>query len=189
MSKAKTSTTSKKTKSAEPSEAKSVSNQSTEQLSAIRDLLFGEQVRVIEQSLKEQNEALNKRLDDIEALIAKNSADFSKQLIKTSEKIISDLENNRLEHTSQEEILEQKLEAFNSQFGEFQQSTETEFSQAHSALVETSKELTKSINDEVVKLTHQINTASAELSANKTDRKTLANLLESMATNLTESQE
>ena len=188
MTKAKTSTNSNKNKSAEPTEAKQVANPSIEQLSAIRDLLFGEQVKVLEKSLKDQNDALNKRLDNLEALIAKTSSEFTKKLTETSEQITSNLENNRLEHVSQEEILEEKLEVFNGHFGDFQQNTEKEFTQAHNALVETSKEITKSINTEVDKLTNQIETASAELSATKADRKTIANLLESMATNLTESQ-
>lgn len=187
MSKAKSSTISKKTKSVEPIEAKA-SNQSIEKLSAIRDLLFGEQVSELEKSSKEQHQALNKRLDNLEDLIAKSSAEFSKQLTGISKKFTDDLENNRLEHVSQESILEDKFSSIESQLSDYQQQSDKEFSQSHQSMLNMAKELEQSLADEVKRLNKKIEVASSELSANKADRKTLASLLESMASNLTESQ-
>jgi len=188
MSKAKTSKTTKSVKTAESTDNITNSVKPAEQLTAIRDLLFGEQVSALEQAIQNQSNSLNQRLDNLEALIAKNSAEFSRQLSEASKAIKSDLENNRLEHVSQEGILEEKLEVLNGQFENFQQATEKDFTESHNALTKSSKELTKSINTEVDKLAKQIEKASSELSTNKADRKTLASLLESMASNLTESQ-
>ncbi len=189
MSNVKNSKTSKKVILVEPTSSKLLSNQSTEQLSAIKNLLFGEQVKALEQAIEVQNNVLNKRLDNLEALMIKNTSELSTALTKASQNIVDDLENNRLEHVSQETILEGKLELLNSQLTDYQQATEKEFSQTHSELAQSVKELNQVISKEVDQLTKQIERSSKELGDNKTDRKTLASLLESMASNLIEFQE
>ncbi|MBV1909034.1 MAG: hypothetical protein KUG78_06900 [Kangiellaceae bacterium] len=162
--------------------------QSSNQLSSIRELLFGDQVAVLEKTIEQHNQTINKRLDSLEAMMKKNALDFSSQLAEAQEKIVHDLEENRLEHVSQEGILEEKLKSIENQLSEHQQQTEKEFTHSHNSLVQTAKELEQSLIEEVRRLNGKIEASSAELSTNKADRKTLASLLESMASNLTESQ-
>jgi uncharacterized protein YdhG (YjbR/CyaY superfamily) len=187
MNKAKTSRVSKPAKPLVNSNNANGTISPKEQLFEIRDLLFGEQVSSIQQTIAQQNQATNNRLDELEKLIQKNHADTSKQISLLSQKLADDLESNRLEHVSQEGILEEKLESLNGQLDNYQQQTEKEFKSTQQQISQSNAELNQSLKVEVDKLEKQIIKVSSELGTNKADRKTLASLLESMATNLTES--
>lgn len=159
-----------------------------EQLSAIRDLLFGEQLLRLEQDIQQQNAMLNERLDNLESLITKTSEEFNKKLSATNHDMAENLESHHLEHISQESVLEDKLTTLDKNFDEFQHETEKGFNQTHDTLTNTAKEIHTSLKQEVKRLTDKIETAAEELSAKKADRKAIANLLESMASNLTQSK-
>ncbi len=188
MSKAKTSQATKSSKTAESSETKAETLNPKQQLSEIRNLLFGEQVSSLQATIKKLNDDTNARLNDLEKLINKNNTESNKQLEKLSQQIAEDLETNRLEHVSQEGILEEKLEGLSGQLDNYQQEAEKEFKQTHDLIAKNTSDMNKSLKAEVEKLPKQIEKVSSELGTNKADRKTLATLLESMATNLTESQ-
>lgn len=155
-----------------------------EQLVAIRALLFGEQVSKLEQSIQQHQDMLNERMDKLEALINKNNSEINKSIAKTKQTFADNLEENKLEHVSQEAILEESIAALDKSFGEFQQTTEQDFTETLNNLGRTANEINKSLEHEVKQLTKKIEDTSMELGENKTDRKTLASLLESMANNL-----
>jgi hypothetical protein len=198
MAQTKTSKTAKPTKntastkkttapeSKKPSPNSGVASQ--EQLTAIRDLLFGQQVAQLESTIEQQNAQLNERLDGLEKLIHNNQKTINSALETASQTIESNLESAHLEHVSQEGILEDKLEKLDNLLADFQLATEQNFSDAHKSLSQSVDEINQSLMTEVKNLTKKIELASKELGNNKADRKTLATLLESMATNLTESQ-
>ncbi len=161
---------------------------SEEQLFAIRNLLFGEQVKQLENQIHEQDIKFTERLDRIEALMIKNHEAVNEEINAASQRIANDIESNRVEHVSQESILEDKLSSLTDRLSAFQELTDNNLEDARHALNHTADEINKSLQREVEQLTLKLNAASTELSTNKADRKTLANLLESMASNLTESQ-
>ncbi len=167
---------------------KEKSSKADEQLAAIRNLLFGEQLSRLEQTIQQQNEMLNKRLDSLETLISNKSEEFDKKLVATNHDFAEHLESNHLEHISQESILDKKLATLDKNLGEFQSSTEKDFNQAQDTLTHTAKKINISLNREVKRLTEKIESTSKELSAKKADRNTIANLLESMASNLSQKQ-
>ncbi len=161
---------------------------SDDQLFAIRNLLFGEQVKQLESKIHEQDIKFNEKLDRIEALILKNHEDVSREINAASQRMANDLESNRIEHVSQESILEDTLSNLSDRLSAHQEHTDNNFKDALNTLNRTADEINHSLQREVEQLTLKLNAASTELSTNKADRKTLANLLESMASNLTESQ-
>ncbi|TQV89353.1 hypothetical protein [Aliikangiella coralliicola] len=170
------------------SKRKKTQNGPEEKLLAIRDLLFGEQVAQLESSINDQHKQLSRRLDNLESLVKKKTEQINKKIQATADQINDLMENNRLEHVSQESILEEKLSALTKSLNEFQQLTENGFGDAQSELNSASKAIYRSIDKEVKKLSDKIDKKSKELSNNKADRKTLATMLESMAVNLNQSQ-
>jgi len=155
-----------------------------EQLTAIRALLFGEQVATLEQTIQQQNISLNERMNQLEALINKNHKEINQSIKEAKQTFADNLEENRLEHVSQETILEESVNDLDKRFEAFQQATEQDFTETLNNLSNTAKEINQSLAREVKQLTKKIEDASTELGTNKTDRKTLASLLESMASNL-----
>ncbi len=188
MSKAKTSRGSKSANTADKNESKTPSPNPKSQLLEIRELLFGEQVSSLQQTIQQHNEETKARLDALESMINQYSADTAKKIDQLSAKIAEDIESNRLEHVSQEAVLEDKLEGLGGNLDNYQQTTEKEFKQTHELISKQHAEMSKALQGETEKLSTQIETVAEELTTNKADRKTLANLLESMATNLTETQ-
>lgn len=184
----------KKTHSSKPtSKVKSHSqnekiSKADEQLSAIRNLLFGEQLLKLEQTIQKQYEMLNDRIDDLEQLLTNNSEEFGKKLIAANHDFIENLKTNHLEHVNHENLLDKKITTMNKNLGEFQHTTEKDFVQARDTLAHTAEKINLSLNQEVKRLTEKIDSSSQELSAKKADRKAIASLLENMANNLTQSK-
>lgn len=188
MSKAKTSRASKSSTTSENSEPQKQSQSPKTQLTEIRQLLFGEQVESLKQTIQQHHQDTKARLDALEGLINKLAADTANNIDQLSTKIAEDIESNRLEHVSQEAVLEDKLEGLGGNLDSYQQNTEKEFKQTHELISHQHTEMSKTLQTEAEKLSTQIETVAQELTTNKADRKTLANLLESMATNLAETQ-
>jgi len=173
---------------AQPAKSKKAQDVSGEQLSAIRDLLFGAQVSQIETTISDHHKHFSDRLNNLESLIKKTSDQIEKHIQKAVTDINKSMESHHLEHVSQEGILEEKLESIGKSLNDFQEQTENEFGEAHTELDNAAKEIYNSLEKEVKLLSKKIDKTSKDLSSNKADRKTLATLLESMASNLNQSQ-
>lgn len=182
----KRATTPAKAKSSKKSNNTDASNQ--EKLFAIRDLLFGEQVAQLEAAIAELNKTAEKRFNQLEKNLEKTSEKFNQSLEKAVSNLTEALDKNHIEHSSQEAIIEDNLGSLSKAFDQFQEQTEDNFDDAEKALNAASKSIYKSLEKEVKSLNSKIEKASEELSTNKADRKTLATMLENMATNLTQSQ-
>ncbi|MCW9017559.1 MAG: hypothetical protein OQJ89_11375, partial [Kangiellaceae bacterium] len=102
---------------------------SEEQLLAIRDLLFGEQVSSIQASIENLNAETNKRFTRLESQLTKTSEKFNQSLKSTTTEIKELIESNHLEHVSQESIIEENLGALSSAFDQFQSQTENDLAQ------------------------------------------------------------
>ncbi len=188
MSKAKTSRGSKSSKTSDKTDPKAHVPNPKSQLSEIRELLFGEQVSALQEIIQQHHQETQARLDSLENMINQNSKETANKIEQLSAKIAEDIETNRLEHVSQEAVLEDKLEGLDGSLNTYQQATEQEFKQTHELITKQHQEMSKALQGETEKLSNQIDTVAEELTTNKADRKTLANLLESMATNLTEAK-
>lgn len=181
--KATTPTKSKTSKKNSPLE----SNQE-DKLFAIRDLLFGEQVSQLEAAITNLNAEMEKRFNTLEKNLDKASSQFNAALDTAVADLNESLDKNHLEHVSQEAIIEDNLGSLSKAFNQFQEQTGDNLDNAEKALKEASKTIYRSLEKEVKSLNKKIEKASKELSSNKADRKTLASMLETMATNLNQPQ-
>ncbi len=159
-----------------------------DQLAAIRNILFGEQILKLEQNIQNKFEMLNGRIDNLEKLISNNSDEFDKKLTASYHDLVEHLKTNDLKHVSHKSLLDKKLCTLDKNLDEFRHATEKDFVHTQDTLTHTANKINHSLNQEVKRLTEKIESTSKELSAKKADRKAIANLLESMASNLTQSQ-
>ena len=154
------------------------------QLKEIQQLLFGEQIANINQTIERLDQQNQKRFDSTEKLI-KQSIDslqknFNSKLDELSQHV-TDLDNaaqNRAALTEDEvSALQHDLEAFRVQTESAQDSLEK-------LLFSEVEKLAKEMNEQNTKLTQNLENSSDDLSDRKTDRKVLAELLSNMATSL-----
>ena len=185
-----TTTNAKSSQKAATKKAKETVSETSQQdkLFAIRDLLFGEQVAQLESSIDSLNKLVETRFNQLEKHLEKTGNQFNKSLEQAINHLNEAIEKQHLEHTSQEAIIEDNLNSLSNAFQQFQNQTEDSLGDAEKALKQASKSLYNSLEEEVKSLNLKIEKASNELSTNKADRKTLASMLEAMATNLNQTQ-
>ncbi|WP_444995209.1 hypothetical protein [Aliikangiella sp. IMCC44359] len=172
----------------EPIKPKSVkktkSTEALDKLTNIRELLFGEQVDELKSVIESHNQSLSQRIHELECSVKKSNKQFEKNIQKNFDELKDIIENNRLEHISQESILDETIVSVNKTLQKFQQQTESDIAEVQSDLNDSSKSLYSTLEKEIKILSQKIDQSAQELRENKADRKTLASLLESMAVNL-----
>ena len=161
---------------------------SSEKLLAIRDLLFGEQVNSLKENITSLNTSLNEKIKQLEKVLELKTASIEAQIQKAVKDITVIIDKSHNEHSEHEAEIQEQLNSLEESLKEFRSQTEDELGETHQDLDKTAKEIYQSLKEEVNLLTQKIERTSKELSSNKADRKTLANLLESMASNLNKSQ-
>lgn len=133
--------------------------QSSQQLFEIRDLLFGDQLRLVNQRVDQMEAAFQAKLQEMNnqfsAALAETRQDFTDRL---------DDQKQQLQNVKQE----------------LQDSDDILRSQLLQQLDQLAQQMERNHNDVMAK----INSASDELTHNKADRKTLASLLSTMADSL-----
>ena len=154
------------------------------ELDQLRQIVFG----VAEQQLKKQI-ALTR--SDLEHALNTQSISFSHRLDKMQENInqrFSDIEQQiqHLDktHDDNELVIQKDLANLASEHEMFATATQQDFKTMEQSLDSGSQTLSRNFNDQLEQLKTHLESVSKELSSSKTDRKTLAKLLATMATNL-----
>ncbi len=159
-----------------------------DELQQLRQIVFGN----AEQQLKEkislthaemqkalsiQNESFSNRLTNFQQVIEQRFTELEQRL-SLSDKT----------HEDNESVLQKDLANLASEHEMFATSTQQDFKSIEQSLDSESDSLSKSFNEQIKQLKSHLEGVSRELSSSKTDRKTLAKLLSTMATNLEDDQ-
>lgn len=154
------------------------------ELDQLRQIVFG----AAEQQLKQQ---ISSTRSDIEHALSKQNSSFNDRLAHMQESInqrFSNLEQQLQladkSHDDNEIKLEKNLASLSSEHEMFASATQQDFKNIEQALDNESQSLTRNFNDQLEQLKTHLESVSNELTSSKTDRKTLAKLLATMATNL-----
>jgi hypothetical protein len=174
------------TKNLKKEESKAIN--SVDELTQLRQIVFG----VAEQQLKEQisstqsdmekalsiqNERFNERLKNFQQTVEQRFLALEQQL-SLSDKT----------HEDNDASIQKDLANLTSEHEMFATSTLQDFKTIEQSLDSESQTLSKSFNQQITQLKSHLEVVSNELSSSKTDRKTLAKLLSTMATNLEDDQ-
>jgi len=171
--------------SSEGSKEESSPNSKDEhQLYKIRELLFGEQLRDIETAIKSLGDKLSISLHVVNG----NLQSEIKQLNHDLEHKITQLNHQQIDinnqHNSTEKLIEDSLSALSSEFHTYQQSDDEHQKSTETHLIDMVEKLSQELNKKHIEAMEKLNVSANELKNNKADRKTLADLLSTMASNL-----
>ncbi|WP_159818893.1 hypothetical protein [Colwellia sp. 20A7] len=158
------------------------------ELDQLRQIVFGDaQQQLItqlttlrsdmEQALNEQDKKFSIRLD-------KMQIDISQQL-ENLEKQVNFVDKR---HDDNEESMQKDHTSLASEYEMFTVATQQDFKDIEQSLNSESAVLSNGFNEQLEQLKNHLEAVSKELSSSKTDRKTLAKLLATMATNLADDQ-
>jgi hypothetical protein len=146
------------------------------ELDQLRQIVFG----AAEQQLKQQ---IASTRSDLEHALSKQNSSFNDRLTQMQESI-NQLQLADKSHDDNEASIEKNLASLSSEHEMFASTTLQDFKNIEQALDNESQSLTRNFNDQLEQLKTHLESVSKELSSSKTDRKTLAKLLATMATNL-----
>lgn len=155
-----------------------------QELKQLRHIVFGAAEDQLLSQLKELQKQLSDGLKNLNKELS-NKLDSHQVATQQSLDDLADRLNSiDRQHDENEAALKSELEALNSEHDSLVASTQKEFKSMDEALGNEAQMLSDSIEKKVARLTQKLDSVSKELSSSKTDRKTLANLLATMATNL-----
>lgn len=154
------------------------------ELDQLRQIVFGDaQQQLISQIAtlrSDMNNALNEQDKKISLHLDKMQADISQQL-DNLDKQLSFVDKA---HDDNESRLEKEHISLASEYEMFAATTQQDFKNIEESLNNESATLSNGFNKQLEQLKNHLEVVSKELSSSKTDRKTLAKLLATMATNL-----
>jgi hypothetical protein len=131
----------------------------------------------MEQALNTQNINFTDRLDKMQDNISERFAEIEQQIQRSDKS-----------HEDNETAIEKNLTSLTSEHEMFASATQQDFKNIEQALDSESQSLTRNFNDQLAQLKTHLESVSKDLTSSKTDRKTLAKLLATMATNLEDDQ-
>ncbi|AZQ82975.1 hypothetical protein EKO29_02200 [Colwellia sp. Arc7-635] len=131
----------------------------------------------MEQALNTQNINFTDRLDKMQDNISERFAEIEQQIQRSDKS-----------HEDNETTIEKNLTSLTSEHEMFASATQQDFKNIEQALDSESQSLTRNFNDQLAQLKTHLESVSKDLTSSKTDRKTLAKLLATMATNLEDDQ-
>lgn len=159
-----------------------------DELTQLRQIVFG----VAEQQLKKQ---IISTRNDMEQALNTQNINFTDRLDKMQDNITErfaeieqQIQRSDRSHEENEVSIQKNLASLSSEHEILATSTQQDFKNIEQALDSESQSLTRNLNEQLAQLKAHLESVSKELSSSKTDRKTLAKLLATMATNLEDDQ-
>ena len=161
---------------------------SVSELDQLRQIVFG----AASTKLSDQIALLR---SDMEKALSTQQQKFSDNLASLKENVeqqFSEVENKLQfidsSHDENEANLQKSIDSLASEHEMFATATQQDFKNIEEALGSESSSLSSNFNEQLEQLKSHLEDVSKELSSSKTDRKTLARLLATMATNLEDDQ-
>lgn len=160
------------------------SNDALGDLEQLRMIVFG----AAKQELDEKIDALNQRLSDemqqIQTQISLQFSDMQKNIAENQQILLSKLnDTDNTQDTNQQKLIE-ITERLNSQIEMAENAGQDEAKNLHARMDNEVNALQADLADAVERLMTKLDAVSKDLTSSKTDRKTLAQLLANVATNL-----
>ena len=189
-----TKTTQAKVKSAKSNQiAPPVSNQTpkkltddAQQLSDIRQLLFGDQTDELKSSIEQLGQDLSKELQKLSAKMENDLNDFQHEVENNLNNIVDSQKGDSSEHESKEQYIEDSIKELNKSFSNYQKSDKKNQLSTEKSLRDEIESLHRELEQKHKDALRKVEKASTELKDSKADKNTLATMLSSMATNLQE---
>lgn len=161
-----------------------VSLSATEELATVRNILFGEAQNTLEQKLSSLQASLDQGLSSLKYDFSEKLKVMHENIDKSLTQIEEKIHYVDSQHDDKNSVLDKNLSNLVSEHEIFASTTETSLETLNGELDKEAQQLSHNFSIQLESLKQELNKVSLELHSSKTDRKTLAKLLATMATNL-----
>lgn len=155
-----------------------------DELSQLRSIVFG----VAEKNIYEQIATLTNKMEASISALDTKQMEHINSLQKNVDRQFTEMDKRLSiidkDHDENEINLQKNIESLASEHEMFATATQKDFTELNQSLDSESANLSNNFNEQLEQLKAHLDEVSNELSSSKTDRKTLARLLATMATNL-----
>tara|TARA_B110000881_G_C18539781_1_gene497880 strand:- start:710 stop:1261 length:552 start_codon:yes stop_codon:yes gene_type:complete len=153
-------------------------------LHKIRELLFGQKLHDIEDAIKRLEDKLSMSLHVVNGNLQSEIKQLSKDLAHKMAQLNTKQGQINDQHNTTEQLIEDSLQALSSEFHAYQQSDDEHQKLTETQLLDMVEKLSLELKKKHTEAMDKLNTTANELKNNKADRKNLADLLSTMASNL-----
>ena len=172
-----------------PNDESKTNNSDSQDLQQLKQILFGSAQSQLEKSIEDLSQRLDKRCQSIEKKMSDNHASLQKALADGIASLTEKLNNADQGQTEELGHVNDFAKQTSSELEMHETATRQEFDETHAKFDQEIAALTKKFNQQHEKAMEQLASVSSELHNSKTDRKTLAKLLATMATNLEDDEQ
>ncbi|MCU4675695.1 hypothetical protein N7931_08630 [Catenovulum sp. 2E275] len=159
-----------------------------DELTQLRQIVFGQAQAELEQKIANLQTSLDKGFSSLSADINHRFQKLNEQIDQNFAAMEDRIQYVDKQHEDKSDNIHTELNNLAAEHEMFAASTEKNLEQLNNELDKEANQLKDNFSHELEALKQQLNKVSAELSSSKTDRKTLANLLSTMANNLQDDQ-
>lgn len=159
-----------------------------DELQQLRKIVFGNAEQQLKEKISSTHAEMRKALNTQKESFNANLASFQQVTEQRFTELEQRLNLSDKTHEDNESVIQKDLASLASEHEMFAASTQQDFKSIEQSLNNESDGLSKSFNEQIEQLKSHLEGVSKELSSSKTDRKTLAKLLSTMATNLEDDQ-
>jgi DNA repair exonuclease SbcCD ATPase subunit len=157
-----------------------------QQLSEIRQLLFGDQTKELKNSIDQLSQNLSNELNQLSERMEADLSDFQHEVNCSLKKIVDSQQADFNEHEDKENTIQKSILELSKNFIDYQESDKKEQLSIENALREEISKLQKELEKKHHEAIQKLEQSANELKDTKADKNTLATMLSSMATNLQE---
>ncbi len=170
----------KTAKAVEAEQAESTSNE----LDTLRDIVFGQANRDIQKQLQALREHMDQSFDQFQQNLAKQVSLLQQHLERSEQAFAQQLQQLDQKHEDAEQALQQYADKLSSELEMSDTNSRQDADELHQRVDKEVTALTEKYDAKFVETLAKLEQVTQELSSTKTDRKTLAKLLATMAVNL-----
>jgi septal ring factor EnvC (AmiA/AmiB activator) len=159
-----------------------------DELSQLRTIVFGAAEDKLLAQISTLRSDMEKSVESLEQRLSKKITDFQVDMEGKHGEIDKRISFIDKAHDDNETNIQQSLDSLYSEHEMFASTTQQDFKDLNQSLDNESSTLTSNFDQQLKQLKTHLEEVSKELTSSKTDRKTLAKLLATMATNLEDDQ-
>lgn len=163
-------------------------NAKIDELSQLRTIVFGAAEEKLLAQIALLRSDMEKSVFNLDQRLTKKITDFQQESDAKHAEIDKRLSFIDKAHDDNEANIQQSLDSLYSEHEMFASATQQDFKDLNQSLDNESSTLTSNFDQQLKQLKTHLEEVSKDLSSSKTDRKTLAKLLATMATNLEDDQ-
>jgi hypothetical protein len=159
-----------------------------DELSQLRAIVFGAAELNLKEQINQLQSDMEKSVTSLDQCLSQKIAEFQQNVDLKFTEIDKRITHIDKTHDDKEANIKKSLDNLHSEHEIFESATQQDFKDINQSLENETHNLTVNFDQQITQLKTHLEAVSTALSSSKADRKTLAKLLATMATNLEDDQ-